>query len=101
MLSIPLFISFLPTEEFIAFDPSWKPNFAKFSSSPLPDYLRFLFFVRFKITAERFFICFKITAERLNLTFFLFAIFSNCFALFKESRPLFFLLGPVFLTFLT
>ena len=51
MLSIPLFISFLPTEEFIAFDPSWKPNFAKFSSSPLPDYLRFLFFVRFKITA--------------------------------------------------
>ena len=36
MLSIPLFINFLPNSELIASDPSSNPAFAGFEASPLP-----------------------------------------------------------------
>ena len=38
ILSTPLFISFFPREEFIAFDPISRPILAKFPASPLSDY---------------------------------------------------------------
>ena len=37
MLSTPLFISLFSREEFMAFDPISKPDFAKFSPIPFPD----------------------------------------------------------------
>ena len=36
MLSIPLFISFLPNSDPIAFDTSSSPAFAKLEANPLP-----------------------------------------------------------------
>ena len=37
MLSIPLFISFLPMSDPKAFDPRSKPAFIRLDPSPLPD----------------------------------------------------------------
>ena len=36
ILSIPLFIIFLPSAEFTAFDPIFRPVLAKLLASPLP-----------------------------------------------------------------
>ena len=47
MLSMPLFISLFPIEEFRALEPISIPSFARFPPSPFPDCLHFfLFFLK-------------------------------------------------------
>ena len=90
MLSIPLFISFLPKEEFIACEPSLIPKLTKLSAIPFPVCLR-LFFFHF----------FKVIGNRLNLTCFLPDIFLNRYASLREIIPLFLFLGPIVQAFFT
>ena len=72
MLSIPLFISFLPIEEFSALDPISRPTFARFSPIPLPHCLRFIFIFQ-KAGAAKL--------SRILLLFFLGPIFLVAFTL--------------------
>ena len=90
MLSIPLFINFLPKVEFIACEPSLTPKLAKLSAILFTVCLRLFFFILFKAIADR-----------LNLPYFLLDIFLSRFASLIEIIPLFLFLGPIVQTFLT
>ena len=52
MLSIPLFIYFLPKVEFIACEPSLIPKLAKLLACPFPVYLRLFFLILFNAIAD-------------------------------------------------
>ena len=66
MLSMPLFISLFPIEEFRALEPISIPSFARFPPSPFPDCLHF-FLIFFKAGPAKF--------NRILLLFFLGPIF--------------------------
>ena len=91
MLSIPLFISRLPKDELRALEPISKPSFARFSPAPFPDCLLLLLFL----------ILWRTGSDLLNLTCIFRVIFWILSMSSKERIPLFFLLGPIFLTFFT
>ena len=75
-LSVPLFISFLPKEEFIAFEPSLIPRLAKLSAIP--------FLVSLSLLLSFFY---KAIAGGLNLAFFLPNIFLSRFASLRGIIP--------------
>ena len=52
MLSIPLFIYFLPKVEFIACEPSLIPKLAKLLACPFPVCLRLFFLILFNAIAD-------------------------------------------------
>ena len=85
IFSIPLFISFFPSTEFIAFEPIFSPRFAIVLASPLPGCNLLYFFFIIIILALS---CVGIFAK-LNLTLFFLVLAVHLF------------LGPIVLVFVT